>query len=145
MVRYAAHRFRDSHDIWHVVCGFRSDLAGEAGILAFYSAQTRSPGLFVLLLGALLHSLIVGRQQGKTMRHLAWIGWRSGTRAMPLAAAPWEECRSQAARGCACRVADHGSAKVRAGLRYRPAMKPYELATACDNTDRGQGRQAHRP
>jgi ubiquinone biosynthesis protein COQ4 len=91
MVRYAAHRFRDSHDIWHVVCGFRSDLAGEAAILAFYSAQTRSPGLFVLLVGAMLHSVIVGRQQGKTMRRLAWIGWRSGLRAKPLAAAPWEE------------------------------------------------------
>jgi ubiquinone biosynthesis protein COQ4 len=91
LVRYAAHRFRDSHDVWHVVCGFRSDLAGEAAILAFYCAQTRSPGLYLLLIGAILHSVVVGKQPGKTMRRLAWLGWKSGKRARPLAAAPWEE------------------------------------------------------
>jgi ubiquinone biosynthesis protein COQ4 len=90
-VRYAAHRSRDSHDVWHVVCGFRSDMAGEAAILGFTFAQTRSPGLLLLLAGGFLHSLIVGRTAGKTMRRLAWFGWKSGKRARPLAAAPWEE------------------------------------------------------
>ena len=91
LVRYAAHRFRDSHDVWHVACGFGADLAGEAAILAFYSVQTRSPGLFLLLIGAMLHSFVVGKAAGKTMRRLARFGWRSGKRARPLAAAPWEE------------------------------------------------------
>src|SRR3954470_12548855 len=91
LVRYAAYRFRDSHDVWHLVCGYRSDLAGEAAILAFYCAQTRSPGMFLLLIGAILHSVAVGWKAGRTMRRLAWIGWKSGQRAQPLAAAPWEE------------------------------------------------------
>jgi ubiquinone biosynthesis protein COQ4 len=90
-VRYAAHRSRDSHDLWHVVCGFRTDLAGEAGVLGFTFAQTRSPGLFLLFLGAFLHSLIVGGPAGQTMRGLGLRGLRSGFRARALATAPWEE------------------------------------------------------
>lgn len=90
LVRYAAHRARDSHDVWHVVCGYRTDLAGEAGILGFTLAQTRSPGLLLLFIGGLLHSLVIGRRRGATMRQLAWRGLRNGWRAAPLSAAPWE-------------------------------------------------------
>jgi ubiquinone biosynthesis protein COQ4 len=95
LVRYAAHRARDSHDLWHVVCGFRSDLAGEAGILGFTLAQTRSPGLALLFLGGLAHSWLVGSERGRTMRRLAWRGLRSGLKALPLAAAPWEDWLSR--------------------------------------------------
>ena len=91
LVRYAAHRSRDSHDLWHVVCGYRSDLAGEAGILGFTLAQTRSPGMLLLFFGGLLQSLMIGYRQGKTMRRLAFFGLKNGLRARPLAAAPWEE------------------------------------------------------
>lgn len=90
LVRYAAHRSRDSHDVWHVVCGYRTDLAGEAGILGFTLAQTRSPGLLLLFIGGLLQSLLMGRKDGATMRRLAWRGLRGGLRAQPLSAAPWE-------------------------------------------------------
>jgi ubiquinone biosynthesis protein COQ4 len=91
LVRYAALRSRDSHDVWHVVCGYRTDLAGESAILAFILAQHRSPGLLLLLIGAVLHSFVVGGEAGKAMRRLAKFGYRSGQRARPLAAAPWEE------------------------------------------------------
>jgi ubiquinone biosynthesis protein Coq4 len=91
LVRYAALRHRDSHDLWHVVGGYRTDLAGEAGILGFTLAQTRSPGLLLLFVGGLLHSLVIGWSRGKTMRRLAWHGVKSGLRARPLSAAPWED------------------------------------------------------
>lgn len=90
LVRYAAHRHRDSHDLWHVVCGYRTDLAGEAGILGFTLAQTRSPGLLLLFCGGLLQSVLVGRRHGATMRRLALEGVKRGLRAQPLSAAPWE-------------------------------------------------------
>jgi ubiquinone biosynthesis protein COQ4 len=118
LVRYAAHRFRDSHDVWHVVCGYRTDLAGEAAILAFYSAQTQSPGMYLLLLGAMLHSVVVGRSAGKTMRRLASVGWRRGLRARPLAAAPWEKWL---ARPIADVRAELGIADV---PEYEPAYGP---------------------
>jgi ubiquinone biosynthesis protein COQ4 len=91
LLRYVSHRSRDSHDVWHVVCGYRTDMAGEAAILGFTYAQTRSPGLLLLFFGGILHSFAVGGEQGKTMRRMAWFGLRSGRRAEPLAAAPWEE------------------------------------------------------
>jgi len=90
LVRYAAFRHRDSHDLWHVVCGYRTDMAGEAGVLGFTLAQTRSPGLVLLFIGALLQSLLIGRRHGATMRRLAFRGLRSGVRARALSAAPWE-------------------------------------------------------
>jgi ubiquinone biosynthesis protein COQ4 len=95
LLRFASHRSRDSHDVWHVVSGFRTDMAGEAGILGFTFAQTRSPGLLLLFIGGLLHSFTVGGEPGQTMRRMAWFGLRSGTRAEPLAAAPWEEWLSK--------------------------------------------------
>jgi ubiquinone biosynthesis protein COQ4 len=91
LVRYAAHRHRDSHDLWHVVGGYRTDLAGEAGVLGFTLAQTRSPGLLLLFFGGLLHSLTLAPRHGHTMRRLAFHGLRSGWRARPLSAAPWED------------------------------------------------------
>ena len=90
LVRYAAERARDSHDLWHVVSGYRTDLIGEAGILGFTVAQTHSPGLLMLFIGALLHSFSLRWQHGVAMRRLAFVGLRSGFRAESLAAVPWE-------------------------------------------------------
>jgi ubiquinone biosynthesis protein COQ4 len=90
LVRYAAYRHRDSHDLWHVVYGCRADLIGEAAVLGFTLGQTRSPGMLILLIGGLLHSFSIGWQQGACMRRLAWRGLRSGVRAEKLAPVPWE-------------------------------------------------------
>jgi len=91
LVRYAAYRHRDSHDLWHVVYGCRADLLGEAAILGFTLGQTRSPGMAVLLIGGLMHSFTIGWKQGASMRRLAWRGLQDGIRARPLAPVPWEE------------------------------------------------------
>jgi ubiquinone biosynthesis protein COQ4 len=90
LVRYAAYRSRDSHDLWHVVYGCRADLIGEAAILGFTLGQTRSPGMLILLVFGLLHSFTIGWKQGGCMRRLAWRGLRSGMRAGNLAPVPWE-------------------------------------------------------
>jgi ubiquinone biosynthesis protein COQ4 len=90
LVRYAAERARDSHDLWHVVFGCRTDLIGEAGILGFTLAQTHSPGMLLLFVGGLLHSFSLRWKHGVEMRRLGFMGLRSGFRAEPLAAVPWE-------------------------------------------------------
>lgn len=90
LVRYAAYRHRDSHDLWHVVYGCRADLIGEAAILGFTLGQTRSPGMLILLVFGLLHSFTIGWKQGGKMRRLAWRGLQSGMRAGKLAPVPWE-------------------------------------------------------
>ncbi|MFW5877164.1 MAG: Coq4 family protein [Myxococcota bacterium] len=48
---YIHHRLRDSHDLWHVLTGYRGDLLGEAALLAFTFAQTGTPGVALVALG----------------------------------------------------------------------------------------------
>jgi ubiquinone biosynthesis protein COQ4 len=45
---------RDSHDLWHTVTGYKGDLIGEAALLAFSFAQTRHPGVGLIVMAALL-------------------------------------------------------------------------------------------
>ena len=47
-------RIRDSHDIWHVLSGYHRDGLGEACLVAFSYAQTRSLGWAVIAIGAAL-------------------------------------------------------------------------------------------
>jgi len=47
-------RMRDTHDLWHVVTGYKGDLVGEASLLAFLFAQTRNPGVGFIVAVALL-------------------------------------------------------------------------------------------
>jgi ubiquinone biosynthesis protein Coq4 len=79
---YRAHCVREGIDPEQFV------RVAEAGSRA---AQTRSPGLLLLFLGGIVHSWMVGSESGRTMRRLAWRGFKSGLKALPLAAAPWEE------------------------------------------------------
>lgn len=47
------HRMRDMHDLWHAVTGYRGDLIGESSLLAFTFAQTRAPGIALIVAVAL--------------------------------------------------------------------------------------------
>jgi len=55
---YVLFRFRQTHDIWHLVTGFDTDVIGELGLKSFELAQTRRPLAFVLLIGGLCKGLI---------------------------------------------------------------------------------------
>src|SRR5690606_26143100 len=51
---YVAAHVRESHDLWHVLTGFDTDVAGELGLQAFYVAQLRVPfGMLLVSLGLL--------------------------------------------------------------------------------------------
>jgi ubiquinone biosynthesis protein COQ4 len=43
------HRMRDMHDLWHTLTGYRGDLIGEVALLAFTLAQTRTPGIALIV------------------------------------------------------------------------------------------------
>ena len=40
---YLVFRMRQTHDIWHLITGFDTSEAGEAGLITFYYAQLRTP------------------------------------------------------------------------------------------------------
>jgi ubiquinone biosynthesis protein COQ4 len=92
LARYAA-RLRDMHDLWHVVCGYGRDVAGEACVLAFTVAQTRNPGLALIVVAG---TLKIARESGdRQIFRAVWEAFRTGRRAAWLPAADWEALLSQ--------------------------------------------------
>lgn len=79
-------RMRDIHDLLHVVTGYQTDLVGEASVLAFTVAQTRNPGI------ALIVALAYLRPRGPlhNARQVVRQAFGRGRRAAWLPAADWE-------------------------------------------------------
>ena len=90
-LRYVADRMRDSHDLWHVVTGHRTDLAGELSVLAFTAAQTHGPGVSLLVLGGYLHSFHLWGEVGSQGRRMTREALSRGHRAAFFPATPWEK------------------------------------------------------
>lgn len=86
---YIHHRLRDSHDLWHVVTGYRGDLLGEAALLAFTFAQTGTPGVGLVALGG-WHRLAEAPDRPEIQR-----AFTRGRRAAWLPGAHWESLLDQ--------------------------------------------------
>ncbi len=78
-------RLRDTHDLWHVATGYNRDLVGEAALLAFTFAQTRNPGIGVIIaMGYYRLGQVPGAR--KMIRN----AYRRGRKASWLPAADWK-------------------------------------------------------
>jgi ubiquinone biosynthesis protein COQ4 len=87
-------RLRDTHDLWHVVTGYSTDLLGETALLAFYFAQLWNPALgLALLLG--IAKTAGPAQGGADARRTIVEGFKRGLRAKWLPAQPWEQLLEQ--------------------------------------------------
>jgi len=87
LARYAT-RLRDMHDLWHITCGYGRDVSGEACLLAFTVAQTRNPGLALIVIAG---TLKIARGSGdKRIFRAVWNAFLIGRRAAWLPAADWE-------------------------------------------------------
>ncbi|BDA68896.1 conserved hypothetical protein [Rivularia sp. IAM M-261] len=90
-VSYFLLRVRQTHDIWHVVTGFKTDTNGEIGLKAFELAQTRR-NLAVFLVGAaMLATLATSPQALPNLLKQIVLGYQMGEKAKPLFAQKWEE------------------------------------------------------
>jgi ubiquinone biosynthesis protein COQ4 len=83
-------RMRDSHDLWHVVTGYRTDLGGELSVLTFSLGQTWGPGLTLLVAGGVFETYRSG-EAGQYARRLVRDAWRTSRRAAWFPLAPFEE------------------------------------------------------
>lgn len=84
--QFVAARMRDAHDLWHVVAGYQTDLIGEASVLALTFAQTKNPGIALIVLLAYLRQ---GSMRGG-VRPVLRQAFARGRRAAWLPAADWE-------------------------------------------------------
>jgi ubiquinone biosynthesis protein COQ4 len=94
-------RLRDIHDIWHVLTGYGRDAMGEACLVAFSYAQTRSAGFALIALagGQQLSRALPGapvwRAIWQAWRHGANAAWLPGEDYVKLLAEPLEAARAR--------------------------------------------------
>lgn len=58
-IDWIRNHLRETHDLWHVVTGFDTDIPGELGLQAFYCAQVKGPLPVLILSMGLLNTLFM--------------------------------------------------------------------------------------
>jgi ubiquinone biosynthesis protein Coq4 len=81
----------ETHDVWHAVTGFTTDVAGELGLQAFYLAQTPGGLPPVILAGGLVNTLLFAMDQRNVRMREIVRGWLLGQRAKPFFGVRWSE------------------------------------------------------
>lgn len=88
-VRYLIHRYRQTHDIWHVLVGLGTRGHEEVLLHAFTFGLMHLPvSAMILVLGGIKH-LVLERRWG-ALRHGLLQAYRSGRAAAPLLMVRWE-------------------------------------------------------
>lgn len=89
-VRYLIHRYRQTHDIWHVLVGLGTAGHEEVLLHGFIYGQLRLPNsALIIALGGLKH--LVLEQRWQALRHGLRDAYRSGRAASPLLMVRWED------------------------------------------------------
>jgi ubiquinone biosynthesis protein COQ4 len=84
---FVSQRMRQTHDIWHVLTGYKPDVAGEIALQAFTFGQTRMPSAALIAIGGALR---LSRIRPGIVR-MALDGYRRGRRASFLPTVRWEQ------------------------------------------------------
>ncbi len=93
-IRYLIHRYRQVHDIWHVLLGLGTRGHEEVLLHAFVLGHLRLPiSALVVMFGTLKHMILEARWAA--LRHALLASYRSGRRASPLLMVTWEELWSR--------------------------------------------------
>jgi ubiquinone biosynthesis protein COQ4 len=88
-VAFAVMRMRQTHDLWHVVTGFKTDVADEIGLQAFTLSYLAFPLPAILIGGALLRAAIKNAMIGSLANSIAR-GMTLGSQVNGLFAYDWE-------------------------------------------------------
>ena len=87
---FRAHLY-ETHDVWHVVTGFGTDVVGELGLQAFYQAQIPGALPSLLLAVGMLRSAIFDQELTVPFMEALVRGWRMGRAARPLFGVRWDD------------------------------------------------------
>lgn len=92
-LQYIDAHLYETHDVWHVVTGFGTDVAGELGLQGFYLAQFPARLSLAILSGGLLNTLVDPRAFADRDRRMDAIvaGWSMGRAAGKLFGVRWAE------------------------------------------------------
>lgn len=89
-LRYVKAHLRETHDVWHVVTGMGTDVAGEIGLQAFYLAQLPSRLSAMLMAMGFLHVASVNPSARDAMMSEVLRGWALGKRAKLFFGVDWK-------------------------------------------------------
>ena len=81
----------ETHDLWHVLTGFRSDVAGEVGLQGVYLAQLGLRTSYLLVTASLLRAAAGRASQQRRLLQALVDGWVLGTEARPLLGFPFAD------------------------------------------------------
>jgi len=88
---YVRAHLYETHDVWHVVTGFSTSVAGELGLQAFYLAQFPARLSAALVAGGILNALFFDFSDRDARMRSIVRGWLLGKRARPIFGVPWAE------------------------------------------------------
>ena len=80
-----------THDLWHVLTGFKTNPSGELGLQAFYYAQYSLPLPILLIAAGLLNGLLYHPNDVTNRLNEIQKGWQMGKNAEQLFGFPWAE------------------------------------------------------
>lgn len=84
-ITFIRERMRDTHDVWHAATGYRGDVLGEIGLLAFIVAQQWNTAIALIVLAAIVKGM------GNTdVIAVVRDGYRRGRKAAWLPSQDWE-------------------------------------------------------
>lgn len=78
-----------SHDLWHVVTGFDTDIPGELGLQAFYVAQLGSPIGAAVISAGLINGVVRSPADIPSRMEAIATGWSYGRASKSLFGADW--------------------------------------------------------
>jgi ubiquinone biosynthesis protein COQ4 len=88
---YVELRWRQTHDLWHVITGFETHEIGEVGLQAVYLIQCRLPISSLLIASGLVGTTLNAPEQTAYLLRALDAGAELGSRAKCLLAQKWEE------------------------------------------------------
>lgn len=88
---YVELRWRQTHDLWHVITGFETDEMGEIGLQAVYLVQCHLPISSLLIASGFIGTTLASPEQTAYLLHVLEAGAVLGTEAQCLLAQKWEE------------------------------------------------------
>jgi len=83
-IDWLRNHLRETHDLWHVVTGFHTDVAGELGLQAFYAAQIEGPLPILLLAVGFTNTLVKGMDDMSARLDAITRGWLLGKRSRSM-------------------------------------------------------------
>ena len=90
-LKYVRAHLYETHDIWHVVTGFATDVPGELGLQAFYAAQLPGKLPTAILAAGFVNTLLKHFEERDARLHEIARGFVLGRRARPLFGVRWDD------------------------------------------------------